>query len=273
MRGLGLVMAAVAVAGFAPAAAADRDKGLAACEAQDWTTAGRELAPEEPTTTDDEVVRCLADMRFSGYGLPRDAQKGFALWKRMADLGDDEAEETVGFFYLDSVGTERDLKLAEDYFLRSAAQGNMKAMADLSLYYWLGFIGGGPNYEKSLQWTTRLAALGDLHSQIELVHVYARGDHVAQDDKQAVAWALKAAKQDSVDAYLFLGPALAEGRGIAADPVQAYKWFNLAAFHRESAQAADAAKRRDEIAKALTADQIKEAQRLSFEWRLTARPQ
>ena len=254
-------------------AAADRDRGIAACEAQDWETAARELAPEEATTTDPEVVRCLADMHFSGLGLSRDAQKGFSLWKRIADLGNDDAEETVGYFYLDGEGTARDPKLAEEYFLRSAKQGNPKAMSDLSLYYWLGFIGCCPDRQQSLYWTAKLADFGDVASAMELVRIYSSGDGVAEDDKQALAWALKAAKEDSVEAYLCLGGAMAEGRGTGKNPLEAYKWFDLAAFHHESPKAAEAARRRDAIAAGLSPDQIKQAQQLAFDWRLTARPQ
>ncbi len=254
-------------------AAADRNRGVAACETQDWETAARELAPEEATTTDPEVVHCLADMHFSGLGLSRDSKKAFSLWKRIADLGNDDAEETVGFFYLDGEGTVRDTKLAEDYFLRSAKQGNPKAMSDLSLYYWLGYIGCCPDRQKSLYWTTKLADFGDVAAAMELVRIYGSGDSVAKDEKTALAWALKAAKQDSVEAYLFLGNAMELGLGAAKNPVEAYKWFNLATFHRESARAAEAQRRRDVIAAGLTPDQIKQAQHLAFEWRLTARPQ
>ena len=254
-------------------AAADRDRGIAACESQDWETAARELAPEEATTTDAEVVRCLADMHFSGLGLSRDAQKAFALWKRIADLGNDDAEETVGYFYLDGVGTARNTKLAEEYFLRSAKQANPKAMSDLSLYYWLGFIGCCPDRQKSLYWTAKLADFGDVAAAMELVRIYSTGDGVPEDDKAALTWALKAAKEDSVEAYLFLGNAMEQGRGTEKNPVEAYKWFDLAAFHHESAKAMEAARRRDAIATGLTAGQIKQAQSLAFDWRLTARPQ
>jgi len=254
-------------------AAADRDRGIAACESQDWETAARELAPEEATTTDPEVVHCLADMHFSGLGLPRDAQKAFSLWKRIADLGNDDAEETVGYFYLDGEGTARDTKLAEEYFLSSAKQGNPKAMSDLALYYWLGYIGCCPDRQKSLYWTAKLADSGDVAAAMELVRIYSTGDGVAEDDKTAVAWALKAAKEDSMEAYLFLGNATAEGRGTEKNPVEAYKWFDLAAFHHESSKASEAARRRDAIAAGLTPDQIKQAQHLAFDWRLTARPQ
>jgi TPR repeat protein len=271
---LGPVMLVLTISLFtARESAADRDRGVAACESQDWHTAAQELSPEEATTTDPEVVRCLADMRFSGLGLSRDAPKAFSLWKRVADLGNDDAEETVGYFYLDGVGTARDTKLAEEYFLRSARQGNPKAMSDLSLYYWLGFIGCCPDRQKSLYWTAKLADFGDAAAAMELVRIYSTGDSVAEDDKAALAWALKAAKEDSVDAYLFLGDAMERGRGTDKNPVEAYKWFDLAAFHHESAKAVEAGRRRDAIAAGLTADQIKQAQSLAFLWRLTARPQ
>ena len=89
----------------------------------------------------------------------------------------------------------------------------------------------------------------------------------------ALTWALKAAKEDSLDAYLFLGNAMEQGRGTGKNPVEAYKWFDLAAFHHESVKAAEAARRRDAIAAGLTPSQIEQAQSLAFEWRLTARPQ
>ena len=104
-------------------AAADRDRGIAACESQDWETAARELAPEEATTTDPEVVHCLADMHFSGLGLPRDAQKAFSLWKRIADLGNDDAEETVGDFYLDGEGGTGDRLVSRRREISDAGAG------------------------------------------------------------------------------------------------------------------------------------------------------
>jgi len=249
-------------------ARAGRQEGLSACQAGNWKTAARELAPEESTTTDTEVVRCLADMYLHGLGMPRELQRGFELWKRLADLGNDEAQDIVAYFYLDGVGIDRDPKKAEEFFLRSAEQGNRKAMSELSLYYSLGFLGCCPNQQKAMYWTTKLAASGDLPAQVKLMHAYARGETVPRDESQAATWALRAAKQDSMEAYLFLGHASERGTGIERNLVEAYKWFSIAAAHTKEAEAAEAKRQRDEIAPRLTAAQLHQAQRLSLEWQI-----
>jgi TPR repeat protein len=54
------------------------------------------------------VVCCLADTYFGGLGVPRAPQKGFQLWKRLADLDNDEAQDVVGYFYLPADIQNRD---------------------------------------------------------------------------------------------------------------------------------------------------------------------
>jgi TPR repeat protein len=201
-------------------------------------------------------------------GVPREPQRGFELWRRLANLGNDEAQDTVAYFYLDGVGTRRDPKKAEEFFLRSAEQGNRNAMSELSLYYSLGFLGCCPNEHKAMYWTTKLAASGDLPAQVKLMHAYARGDAVQRDESQAAMWALRAAKQDSMEAYLFLGYANEGGSGVERNLVEAYKWFSIAAAHTKVAEAAEAIRRCDEIAPHLTAAELHQAQRLSLEWRI-----
>jgi TPR repeat protein len=247
-------------------AKAGREEGLAACHAGEWKTAAHELLPEEATTTDAAVVRCLADIYFGGLNVPRDPQRAFGLWKRLADLGNDEAQDMVGYFYLDGVGTDRDPGKAEQLFLRSAEQGNQNAMSELSLYYSLGFIGCCPNQQKAMYWTMRLAALGNLQAEVELVRAYSRGEVVQRDDKQAVHWALLAAEQDSTEAFLFLGYATKQGAGTERNLVEAYKWFSIAAAHTKAAEGAEAVRQRDEIARQLTAAQLRQAQRMALEW-------
>ena len=267
MRWLEASMVVLGMLPFAMSEArAGREEGLAACHAGEWKTAARELLPEEATTTDAAVVRCLADIYFGGLNVPRDPQRAFGLWKRLADLGNDEAQDMVGYFYLDGVGTDRDPGKAEQSFLRSAEQGNQNAMSELSLYYSLGFIGCCPNQQKAMYWTMRLAALGNLQAEVELVRAYSRGEIVQRDDKQAVHWALLAAEQDSTEAFLFLGYATKQGAGTERNLVEAYKWFGIAAAHTQAAEVAEAVRERDEIAGQLTAAELQQAQHLALEW-------
>jgi len=253
------------------AARADREKGLSACEAGDWETAARELVAEASTTTDATVVRCLADMYLGGLGVQRNPAKAFLLWKRLADLGNDEAQDKLGYFYLDGVGTQRDPGKAEQSFLRSAERGNKNAMSELALYYSLGVIGCCRDERRAIYWTERLATLGDMYAEIELMRAYSRGDAVPTDEDRAVAWARRAAEQNSVEAYLFLGYATEQGRGTDKDLVEAYKWFSLATADTKATEAAEAARRRDDIARELTPVQLRRAQRLSLEWPLRQR--
>jgi TPR repeat protein len=254
-----------------PGPFADPAAGLAACESRDWVRAARELQPEEETTLDIAVVRCLADMFFAGLSLPRDPGRGFMMWKRLADRGNDEAQDMVGYLLMEGEGTERDARAAEAYFLRSAGQGNETAMSELALYYSLGMLGCCRDPEKALYWTRRLAELGDRHGEIELMEAYARGAGVARDSEEAVKWAERAARQDSVEAYLFLGAASRQGLGTEKNLAEAYKWFDLAAGHGEAAEARQARRGLDEIAPALTPAQLRQAKRLALEWRIRYR--
>lgn len=70
------------------------------------------------------------------------------------------------------------------------------------------------------------------------------------------------AQTGTPDALFELGMLYATGRDVAADLVAAHKWFNLAAARGNAA----AMKRRVELAREMSAEQIAEAQRLAREW-------
>ncbi len=249
-------------------ATAGEPESIAACVARDWDRAARELVGVQDSTTDPIVIRCLADMYLSGRGLPEDPQRAFQLWMRLADRGDDEAEDMIGYFYLNGIGVRRNPAQAEVFYLRSAAQGNQTAMSELALYYSLGFFGCCPEPEKALRWTRKLADLGNRQAQVDLLRAYARGDGVARDDAEAVSWARKAAAQNSPEACLFLGYATEQGRGTARNLVEAYKWFSLAALPAKAPEAAEAARQRDRLGSSLSGAQLEEAQSLTLEWRI-----
>ena len=69
------------------------------------------------------------------------------------------------------------------------------------------------------------------------------------------------AQTGTPDALFELGMLYATGRDVAADLVAAHKWFNLAAARGNAAM-----KRRVELAREMSGEQIAEAQRLAREW-------
>lgn len=76
---------------------------------------------------------------------------------------------------------------------------------------------------------TKKAEAGEIAAQVELANIFAKGQGVAKDEKEAAKWYLKAAEQGNPEAQLFLGGAYLRGRVFRRDGGEAAKWYLLAA--------------------------------------------
>jgi uncharacterized protein len=81
---------------------------------------------------------------------------------------------------------------------------------------------------------------------------------VAKDPTEAARWYRKAAEQAVPDAEHALGTCLADGDGVPADHVEAYKWIGLAAAHGHK----EAAIFLDVLSRKLTPEQLAKARQL-----------
>jgi hypothetical protein len=106
------------------------------------------------------------------------------------------------------------------------------------------------------------AEQGYAGAQYSLGLMYAKGEGVPQDDKEAVKWYRKAAEQGYASAQLMLGLWYALGHGVPEDMVSAYAWFNVASANGNE----KASESRDRKARLMTPEQIAEAQELSKVW-------
>ena len=95
--------------------------------------------------------------------------------------------------------------------------------------------------------------------------MYAEGQGVPQDFKEAMEWYYLAAMQGDADAYHNLGVMYAMDEGTLKDDVLAQVWFTLAAAQGEK----DAIDLRDRLATKITPAQMEVAQKLVREWKLT----
>jgi hypothetical protein len=66
-------------------------------------------------------------------------------------------------------------------------------------------------------------------AQYDLGVAYANGDGVRQNPMEAARWYRLAAEQGNGPAQFRLGEMYMNGRGVPKDDIQAYMWFNLAA--------------------------------------------
>ncbi len=77
--------------------------------------------------------------------------------------------------------------------------------------------------------TIKIAESGNPVAQYELAHMYARGDGVRKNEKEALVWLEQAAWNGNVEAQYEFGLALREGRGTVQDFERALGWLQLAA--------------------------------------------
>ena len=106
------------------------------------------------------------------------------------------------------------------------------------------------------------AEQGDANAQFNLGVMYANGEGVIQDYKQAVKWYRKAAEQGDATAQYNLGVMYDNGRGVPKDYVMAHMYWNIAAVSGNKS----AIKGRGLVEKKMTSSQIAEAQKLAREW-------
>ena len=103
-------------------------------------------------------------------------------------------------------------------------------------------------------------------AQYNLGFMYLNGQGVPQNYAEAAKWYRKAAEQGDVDATRILGLAYYLGKWVPKDFVQSYFWFSLAASRASGDEYKQASEAKDQAAKALTPEKLKEAQRMVREW-------
>jgi localization factor PodJL len=88
-----------------------------------------------------------------------------------------------------------------------------------------------------------------------LAVLYATGAAGNPDFNQAAHWFEQAANFNVRDSQFNLAILYARGSGVTQDLTESYKWFGIAAKQGDQ----DAAQKRDEVANAMSADQLKDA--------------
>ena len=115
------------------------------------------------------------------------------------------------------------------------------------------------DYVRAVNILRPLASGGDAEAQATIGVMYADGKGVAKNVVEGVKWYRLAAAQGEVDGQHNLALMYAMGQGVIKDYVRAHMWFNLSA----AAGYQQAGIRRDVIAKAMTPQQIAQAQQMA----------
>jgi len=113
-------------------------------------------------------------------------------------------------------------------YMKAAEQGDAEAQHSLGLMYANG-QGVTQDYKEAVKWYAKAAEKGLAGAQFSLGFAYYLGQGVPQDYKETVKWYTKAAEKGSVWAQHSLGLMFDLGRGVPQDYNEAFKWHTKAA--------------------------------------------
>ena len=122
----------------------------------------------------------------------------------------------------------KDYKRAIAVCRRAAEQGYVIVQVALGLMYANG-DGVPKNDREAVKWLRLAAEQGHAKAQTHLGWMYYNGDGVTKNGREAVKWLRLAAEQGYTEAQIGLGLVYANSDGVLENDREAVKWFRLAA--------------------------------------------
>ncbi len=249
----------------------------------------------------------LASMYLAGEGVKKNPTEALKWFAYAANQGDMYAQYALAGLYRQGIGTDTDVAQAVDWYRRAAEQGYLPAQYTLARLYESGAVAGMGASDAAI-WYYQAANQGHAGAQQRLGYFYESGTGLPVDMAQAERWYRKAADDsghtgamvalaslyergliakgkrgleqaaelyrraadlDDARAQLVLGRMYRQGvGGVERDPVEAYKWYALAASRLPPGELRDqAVVDRIDIVNGLNADDAQEARRRVELWR------
>jgi len=177
---------------------------------------------------------------------------------RSGNVGNAAAQYDLAARYLEGRGVSRDLKLAAEFFEKSAAQGFAQAQYRLGSMYEKG-VGVERDFGRARKYYVSAAEAGNARAMHNLAVLSAEGNDGKPDYATASEWFRKAADLGVRDSQYNLAILHARGLGVPQSLTQSYKWFAAAASQGD----ADAAKKRDDIGARLDSKELAAAKALA----------
>ncbi len=171
-----------------------------------------------------------------------------------ANGGDALAIYEVGNRIFDGRGVTANPAASVSWYTKAASLGFVPAEYRLGSLYEKG-VGVGVDPAKAVEHYSTAAKAGNISAMHNLAVLYATGTLGAPDFTSAAKWFTEAANHGVRDSQFNLAILYAKGSGVSQDLVQSYKWFGIAAKDGD----VDAAQKRDEVGKVLSADQLTKA--------------
>ena len=146
------------------------------------------------------LLLCWGGVAWAGYEdgeeayLREDFPAALSEWRPLAEEGNTEAQNMLGYMYRYGQGVPQDFEQARLWYRRAADLGNARAQNNLGAMYRQG-LGVPQDYQEAFRWFLRAAEQGNGGAQNHVGLMYYKGEGVRQDLVQAYMWAYLAAQQ------------------------------------------------------------------------------
>jgi localization factor PodJL len=187
---------------------------------------------------------------------------GSIALRNAAEGGDARALYEIGLRYTDGRGVASDYAEAAKWYALSAERGFAPAQYRRGNFHEKG-LGMPRDAAKATKLYEQAAVQGNASAMHNLAVLYAMGPAGQVNNDDAAKWFFKAAELGIKDSQYNLGILTAKGLGRTQSLEESYKWFALAA----EAGDADAAEKRDQVAKSLKPEQLERAVNLTKLWK------
>ena len=181
--------------------------------------------------------------------------------RQAANAGDAKALYEMGSRYAEARGANANMKAASQWYEKAAELGFAPAQYRIGNMYEKG-TGVERDAIKAKTWYQLAAAQGNASAMHNLAVLFAMGADGTVDNDSANRWFTSAAELGIKDSQFNLGILAAKGVGMKQNLEESYKWFAIVAKQGDK----DAAAKRDEIAKALSPEQLKRAEETTSLW-------
>lgn len=187
--------------------------------------------------------------------------------RKAAVKGDANAQFSIGEGYLEGRDSEQPLPVSERlskaarWFRRAAENGHAPSEYRLATLYEMG-QGAPKDVGEAMRWYERAAEKGHVKAMHNLAVLSIIGSGKSADYLASAKWFAKAAESGLRDSQYNLAILYERGFGVEKDAAKAYQWYTLAA----KAGDANAAAKRDELARTLPDADRKSAERTLALW-------
>ncbi|MBA8899165.1 peptidoglycan-binding protein [Phyllobacterium sp. P30BS-XVII] len=182
--------------------------------------------------------------------------------REAAASGNPKALFEIGDRYMDGRGVQSDYAKAAEWYNLAADKGFAPAQYRLGNFAEKG-LGVARDLAKAKTYYQLAAEQGNASAMHNLAVLFAAGANGTPDNESAAMWFTKAAELGVKDSQFNLAILSAKGMGVPQNLEESYRWFALAA----NAGDKDAGQKRDEVAKAMTADQLTRAREATELWK------